>query len=59
MVVPVNARQEMGAPQLLFVVQTTQFDEGGSAIVRLSVWRVTVDNNELPTVQQEVIVRLL
>jgi beta-lactamase regulating signal transducer with metallopeptidase domain len=59
MVVPVNAKQEMAAPQLLFVVQTTRFDEGGAAIVRLSVWRVTIGDNDQPTVQQEVILRLL
>ena len=45
--------------QFLFVTQTTHYDERGSAIVRLCVWRVTFDGDNRQTIQQETIVRVL
>jgi beta-lactamase regulating signal transducer with metallopeptidase domain len=45
--------------QFVFMMQTTHYDERGSAIVRLCVWRVTFDGENRQTVQQETIVRVL
>jgi hypothetical protein len=59
MMVRANAEHEIAAPQLLFIMQTTQYDESGSAILKLCVWRVTFDNENRETVRQEVIVRSL
>jgi beta-lactamase regulating signal transducer with metallopeptidase domain len=53
-----STQPEVVAPDLLFVMQTTQYDEEGSAIVRLSVWRVTIENDRR-TVQQQVFMYLL
>ena len=50
---------ETAASQFVFMMQTTHYDEQGSAIVRLSVWRVTFDGENRQTVHQETIVRLL
>jgi beta-lactamase regulating signal transducer with metallopeptidase domain len=54
-----SEQPEMPVPQLVFVMQTTQYDGSGSAIVSLSVWRVTFDNTNPQTARPEVIVRLL
>jgi beta-lactamase regulating signal transducer with metallopeptidase domain len=59
MMVRASAQPEIPAPQLLFVMQTTQYGENGSAIVSLSVWRVTFDRTSPPTTRPEFIVRLL
>lgn len=57
--VQANVQAEETLPQLVFVMQTTQYDEGRPAIVRLCVWQVTFDNENRQTVRQEMIVRLL
>jgi len=54
-----SAPREVQAPQLLFVLQTTQFDEDGSAIVQLSVWRVTFDSDQQRAIQPAFLVRKL
>jgi|SRR5882672_9753937 len=59
MMVRANVQQEIPAQQLWFVMQTTQYDERGSAIFSVCVWRVTVDNGNRQAVQQEVIMDLL
>jgi beta-lactamase regulating signal transducer with metallopeptidase domain len=51
--------REDRAPQWLFVLQTTQFDEDGSAIVQLSVWRVTIDPGQQSAIQPAFLVRKL
>jgi len=42
------------APQFLFVMQTTEFDERASMILSVSVWRVTFAQPRGSTVQQGV-----
>jgi beta-lactamase regulating signal transducer with metallopeptidase domain len=51
--------QEEVAPQVQLVMQMTQYDERGSAIFNLSVWRVTFESGNQQAVRQEVIVRSL
>jgi len=58
-IVQASRQQEVPVPQTWFVMQTAHFGEGGSRIMRLSVWRVTVDDQNRETIQHEVIVRLL
>jgi len=54
-----SAQEEIAAPQLQLVMQMTQYDERGSAIFNLCVWRVTFESENQQAVRQEVIVRLL
>jgi len=54
-----SMQEEVAAPQLQLVMQMTQYDERGSAIMSLSVWRVTLVSGNQQTVRQEVIVRSL
>jgi beta-lactamase regulating signal transducer with metallopeptidase domain len=58
-----SAHQEIPAPELLFVMRTTQYDQYGPATVSVCVWRVTVDNRDRHIVhenlQQEMIIDLL
>jgi beta-lactamase regulating signal transducer with metallopeptidase domain len=60
---PVMARLGVHAdlvqPQFVFVMQTTQYDEGRPAVVRLCVWQVTFDTENRGTFRQEMIVRVL
>ena len=51
--------QETAAPQVQLVMQMTQYDERGSAIFNLCVWRVTFESGSQQTVRQEVIARSL
>jgi beta-lactamase regulating signal transducer with metallopeptidase domain len=51
--------QETATPQVQLVMQMTQYDERGSAIFNLCVWRVTFESGSQQTVRQEVIVRSL
>ena len=53
------AHEENAAPQRQLVMQMTQYDESGAAILQFSVWRVTFDNGDRQTVRQELIVRSL
>jgi len=50
---------EVAPSQFVFMMQTTHYNQQGSAIVRLSVWRVTFDGENRQTIQQETIIRLL
>ena len=59
MMVNGSAQEEIAAPQLQLVMQMTQYDERGSAILSLSVWRVTFESGNRQLVRQEVIVRSL
>ena len=54
-----SAQEEVAAPQVQLVMQMTQYDERGSAIFNLSVWRVTFESGNQQAVRQEVIVRSL
>jgi hypothetical protein len=54
-----SAQEETAAPQLQLVMQMTQYDERGSAIFNLCVWRVTFENRNHQAIRQEVIVRSL
>ena len=54
-----SAQEEVAAPQVQLVMQMTQYDERGSAILKLSVWRVTFESGNQQAVRQEVIVRSL
>jgi beta-lactamase regulating signal transducer with metallopeptidase domain len=57
--VAARAQKEIVAPQFQLVMQVTGYDEGGSQIMSLCVWRVTFENENHHTVRQEVIVRSL
>jgi len=59
MMVLANAQEEIAAPQLQLVMQMTQYNERGSAILSFSVWRVTFESGNRQTVREEVIVRSL
>jgi len=59
LMVRANTQPEIVAPQLLFVMQTTQYQLDGSAIWSLCVWRVTVNNEDRPALRQQVIPSLL
>jgi len=54
-----SAQDEVAAPQVQLVIQMTQYDERGSAIFNVSVWRVTFESGNQQAVRQEVIVRSL
>ena len=58
-VVRASAHSEITAPQVQLVMQMTQYDERGSAIFNLCVWRVTFESGNQQAVRQEVIVRSL
>jgi hypothetical protein len=51
--------QEEVAPRVQLVMQMTQYDERGSAIFNLCVWRVTFESGNQQEVRQEVIVKSL
>jgi beta-lactamase regulating signal transducer with metallopeptidase domain len=59
MMVRASAEQETAQSQLWFVMQAAQYDEQGSAIFSVCVWRVTVDDGNHQSVQQQVIMDLL
>jgi beta-lactamase regulating signal transducer with metallopeptidase domain len=54
-----SAQEDIAAPQVQLVMQMTQYDERGSAIFNLCVWRVTFESGNQQAVRQEVIVRSL
>jgi beta-lactamase regulating signal transducer with metallopeptidase domain len=58
-----SAQPEIAAPELFFVMQTTRYDQSGSAILSVSVWRVTIDNGDRQIIHdnlpQEMIIDLL
>jgi beta-lactamase regulating signal transducer with metallopeptidase domain len=54
-----SAQEEVAAPQVQLLMQMTQYDERGSAIFNLCVWRVTFESGNQQAVRQEVIVRSL
>ncbi len=58
-IIRANVPDEIGPPQFQFVMEITQYDERGSTILSLSVWRVTFDSEDQKTIRQEVIVRSL
>jgi hypothetical protein len=54
-----SVQEEIAVPHVQLVMQMTQYDERGSAIFNLCVWRVTFESGNQQTVRQEVIVRSL
>jgi hypothetical protein len=54
-----STQEEIATPQLQLVMQITQYDERGSAIFNLCVWRVTFENGDQQAVHQEMVVRSL
>lgn len=54
-----SAQAGIAAAQVQLVMQMTQYDERGSAIFNLCVWRVTFESGNQQAVRQEVIVRSL
>ena len=56
---PIPQLTETAPAEFVFMTQTTHYDEQGSAIVRLCIWRVTFDGENRQTVHEETIVRLL
>ena len=54
-----SALGENFVPELIFVMQTAEYDERGDAMFSVCVWRVTVEDGNRQTIQRAVIMDLL